>query len=281
MIFEPLSILHQEPINEALKRLLLPLSEYNFTTLYLFRNDDQYCFLRHPEGEHWVRGVSRNGEVFLMPLFHPSNWQDCVNFGRSLNAKYLFPITEEWSDELTAFRVRFDEDEADYCFDRESIQAYSGRHYDGQRNWVKRLLKTHKMRVEPYQEEFFGAADTIIEEWCHGKTNGCADASECREGIQLANKLGLQGYLFFADEKPVGLIFGEPLLNDMFLIHFAKAVNGCLGIYPYMYQELAKRLPNQYRWLNWEQDLGIEKLRMAKREYHPIRFSKKARLFVQ
>jgi hypothetical protein len=136
------------------------------------------------------------------------------------------------------------------------------------------------MRVEPYKDDLFEAADSIINGWLLSRANGIADVLECREGIQFSNRLGLQGFIFFSDEKPVGFIFGEPFPKGVFLLHFAKAVRGYPGIYQYMYQEVARRLPDQYRWMNWEQDLGIENLRAAKRAYHPARFFKKAKLYL-
>lgn len=279
MTFVPLSLNHQSVIEAACHRLALPINEYSFATLYLYRHGDKSEFLEESQGHHWVRGVSREGSVFLMPLFHPADWQRSIAFAKEVGAEYLYPICEAWTGELSQFRVVFDEAEADYCFDRETIQNYAGRRFDGLRNWVKRLLAAHTMRVEPYRVELFDDADAIITAWAHGRSSGIADAAECREGARLADRLGLQGYLFYAENIPVGLLLGESLLENMFVIHFAKAVTGYPGIYQYMYQVCAQQLSPQYRWLNWEQDLGIDRLRKAKMVYHPTSFSRKAKVY--
>ena len=216
-----------------------------------------------------------------MPLFHPTDWEESLSFAKEAVASYLFPICEAWTREISNHRIEFDEDEADYCFDRMTIQKYAGRHFDGVRNWVRRLLAAHTMRVEPYTVAHFEEAQAIITAWDQGRKNSLTDASQCREAAQLADRLRLEGYIFYAEDRAVGLLLGEPLLMDMFVIHFAKAVPGYPGIYQYMYAHLATRLSSQFRWLNWEQDLGIERLRKAKHVYRPTMFSWKAKVFVE
>jgi hypothetical protein len=64
----------------------------------------------------------------------------------------------------------------------------------------------------------------------------------------------------------------------MFAIHFEKANDRYKGVYQYINQEFAKTLPNYFKLVNREQDLGDEGLRQAKMTYRPSSFVKKYRV---
>ena len=61
------------------------------------------------------------------------------------------------------------------------------------------------------------------------------------------------------------------------MIHFEKAVLGenSKGVYQYINQAFASILPEKYKTVNREQDLGGPGLRQAKSSYHPLDFVRK------
>ena len=66
-------------------------------------------------------------------------------------------------------------------------------------------------------------------------------------------------------------------LGESFAIHFEKAVVGenSRGVYQYINQAFASILPEKYKTINREQDLGDPGLRQAKMSYNPLDFIKK------
>jgi len=58
-------------------------------------------------------------------------------------------------------------------------------------------------------------------------------------------------------------------------MHVLKASRFVPGLYQTLYREFLKREAQTCRFINMEQDLGIEGLRKAKLSYHPCAMVKK------
>ncbi len=93
--------------------------------------------------------------------------------------------------------------------------------------------------------------------------------------------LALCGGIYYADDEPAGFVIGEELNDETFVLHFAKARTRFKGVYQYLYNNFAKVLPPKYRYLNLEQDLNKENLRVFKSSYVPDVMVKKARVSVR
>jgi len=85
----------------------------------------------------------------------------------------------------------------------------------------------------------------------------------------MQSELGLTGAMAFADGKPAGFLLGEPLNDDTFTIHFAKADIRYKGIYQFLFSRFACDFCPDYEYMNLEQDLGNEGLRKTKVSYRP------------
>jgi hypothetical protein len=73
-------------------------------------------------------------------------------------------------------------------------------------------------------------------------------------------------------------VLGEELNEETFVLHFAKARTKFKGVYQFMFNNFAKILPPKYQYLNLEQDLDKENLRVFKSSYVPDVMLKKARV---
>ena len=85
------------------------------------------------------------------------------------------------------------------------------------------------------------------------------------------HELGLEGMLLRCNGEAVAMTLGSRLNEDTFDIHFEKALD-IDGAYPAINNGFAKYLREKYpevRFLNREDDMGIEGLRKAKLSYNP------------
>jgi hypothetical protein len=104
------------------------------------------------------------------------------------------------------------------------------------------------------------------------------DYAACLEALDRYEELILCGGIYYADREPAGIVLGEELNEETFVLHFAKARTKFKGIYQYMFNNFAKILPPKYKYLNLEQDLDKENLRIFKSSYVPDLMLKKARV---
>ena len=71
------------------------------------------------------------------------------------------------------------------------------------------------------------------------------------------------------DGKIVAVSTGEQLTDDTVVIHCERGDKKYMGVYNYINQEFAKSEWSDYKYINREEDLGIEGLRSSKMTYQP------------
>jgi len=272
---EPLNRSHQSLLTSRFQQLAVDLSEYSFANCYLFRHVHEYEVIVDEE-EIFLRGKTYDGKRYLMPTRDIRLIQE-TTLKRYLQSDvdFLFPIPEKWVTEKQKYSVTYLDQESDYIYDIEKIRNYPGRHLDGRRNLVHQFLNEYRAGALPLS----GDALQVLEKWTESNLSAeKTDDVACREAIALHQELGLTGRLYIIDGKPAGFIIGEALNEQMFVLHFAKADLSYKGIYQYMYQEFAQTIPENIKFLNWEQDLGIAGLQQSKNAYLPDRLLKKMRV---
>ena len=93
----------------------------------------------------------------------------------------------------------------------------------------------------------------------------------------------MEGLLLMDAGQILAMTLGSPLKEDTFDIHFEKALDIADGAYPAINWSFARYLREKYshlRFLNREDDIGLEGLRKAKLDYHPHHMVEKYRAFV-
>ena len=84
--------------------------------------------------------------------------------------------------------------------------------------------------------------------------------------------LELEGGLITVQGKPVAFSLGSLTTPECFNVHFEKAFADIQGSYPTIAREMARMVRERHpevKWLNREDDMGLEGLRKAKLSYYP------------
>jgi hypothetical protein len=280
MIAEKLVFQHKDILVPRLKAVRSPLSEYTFPNLYLFRENHDYEVMI--DKEIFIRGRSYDGRAYLMPTSDVRRIEIAYLKDLMHNVEFLFPIPEEW---LTAFDpaefdVTFAKGDADYVYTVEKMSTYRGRNLHKKRNLLKQFLELYTHNARPLTNDRLDEARFILNDWLamSEMKKDETDYGPCLEALDRYEELVLCGGIYYADNEPAGFVLGEELGPETFVLHFAKARTKFKGIYQYLFNNFAKILPPSYKYLNLEQDLDKENLRVFKSSYVPDVLLKKARV---
>jgi hypothetical protein len=160
---------------------------------------------------------------------------------------------------------------------------FKGRQYTRHRNHLNQFLSLYVPEDKPLSIKNSPDAMNILQEWQNdsGLTPDKTDFEQCSEALQKIPELALWGTIYYIENEPAGLIIGEELNVDTLCLHFAKASTKYHGIYEFMFNDTAKKLQSQYKYLNLEEDMGNKNLRRTKDSYGPELLLKKYRISIK
>jgi hypothetical protein len=280
MTVEKLELHHQALLSPRLNQVNTVISEYTFANLYLFRKNHDYEVIR--DGDIFIRGRSYDGYPYLMPTVdvRTLDLRDLKN--RMKDVDFLFPVPEDWLPVFSPdeFEIAFFEGDADYVYTVEKMSTYKGRRLHKKRNLLKQFLETYQHEALPLTNDRLEQARFVLTDWLTTTDREAheTDYGPCLEALDRYDELVLCGGIYYADNEPAGFVLGEELNEETYVLHFAKARRKFKGIYQYMFNNFAKILPPKYKYLNLEQDLEQENLRIFKSSYVPDVLIRKARV---
>ena len=186
-------------------------------------------------------------------------------------------LTERSREELElAFPGEFDYAQDpkffDYIYELEKLATLAGKKLHAKRNHINRFLENHPNWIfEPITTENLSACLAMAEEWARLRDEDDLDA--LNRAAKHFDALGLEGGLLRVDGRVIAFTIGEPLNSDTYIVHFEKAFSDIQGAYPMINREFARHIQtihSHIRYVNREEDLGIESLQRAKRSYYPV-----------
>jgi hypothetical protein len=278
---ETVDLKHHDCLTDRFHQMNLQISDYTFANVYLFRKISHYEFLTTDCGL-FISGQNKQEQRYIMPL---NDLRGCdIQTFRDLLGRQgcFFPIPEEWLSFFPGdkFVISCDDSESDYIYLTEKMANFKGRQYTRHRNHLHQFLSLYAPKDEPISTNNFQDAMRVLQEWQDdsGLAPDKTDFDQCHEALQNISGLALWGTIYYIDNQPAGFIIGEALNIDTFCLHFAKAFTKYHGIYEFMFNDTAKRLQSQYKYLNLEEDMGNKNLRRTKSSYGPELLLKKYRI---
>ena len=280
---EKLSLKHKDLLYQRLRNITVALSEFTFPNLYLFRKNHDYEVIL--DKEVFIKGRSYDEHIFLMPTMDVRTLKIAYLKEIMRDVDFLFPIPEEWLPAFKPdeFEITFAEGEADYLYTVEKMSTFAGRKLHKKRNLLKQFNERYAGKGLPLTNDRLDDARFVLNEWLMKAEMSAdeTDYSACLEALNRYEELVLCGGIYYADNEPAGIVIGEELNEETFVLHFAKARTAFKGAYQYMFNNFAKILPPKYKYLNLEQDLDQENLRIFKSSYVPDLMLKKARVHLK
>ncbi|MCI8593625.1 MAG: DUF2156 domain-containing protein [Oscillospiraceae bacterium] len=261
--------------------------EYNFTNLFAW--SDPYCQqVAQVEGCLAVHVTGSMGGCYLYPVGGDERAavaelrQDAAERDETFRMVCVLPEQRErlegWFSGCFAFEA--DRDGFDYLYDIERLCSLTGKKLHGKRNHINRFLEDNpQWSFEPITAANLTECIAMDERWYQENLGYDGDETLREDGVALRkcmahyDRMGLEGCLLRAGGRVVAFTMGEPMgESDTYDVHFEKAFSEVQGAYPMVNREFARwvreRHPN-IRYLNREDDMGVEGLRKAKESYYP------------
>ncbi len=245
----------------------------------------------------FVIGQEKNGEIAAVtfPVGEENNIYDAVEMlmkffsDKGKNACFM-NVTKDIEAKLNEwypgkFKIIYDRNNADYIYLAEKLSTFSGRKLHSKKNHCNHFIeefpdytfepitdenKKYCLRLEDRWNSDIDESKNVNEEQ---KLENEADYEERAISYALDHmkELGLTGGVLMAREKAVAFTIGEPLTKDTYVVHFEKAVESVQGAYPMICREYVSKViePQGYIYVNREEDLGVDGLRMSKMSYQP------------
>ncbi len=195
----------------------------------------------------------------------------------------LNAVEDSWAEELKGrygdvVSVEPLRDSYDYIYQREALERLHGKELKAKRNHVNKFLSEYPDYVyRPLTRGDFDECRKLAQLWreeVHHDNpwygNTIASEQEMIERIfQHWESLDMYGGVIVVEGRIVAFSCGGAVTEDTFDTMIEKADRNIDGAFNIINQEMAKHLPAQFRYINREEDMGLEGLRKSKLSYHP------------
>jgi hypothetical protein len=189
----------------------------------------------------------------------------------SVEERYIEYINANYPD---FFDISFNDSSSDYIYRRDLLANLTGKKFHSKRNHIAQFKKKYNWQYKPLSQADFDEI-ILLSTKIYNQKKGYTEKSEISEQFAINaflenyNALNLSGGVLYVDDKLIAFTIGEPINSETFGIHIEKADVDFHGSYAMINQCFAKTIPENYIYINREEDLGIKGLRKAKESYYP------------
>lgn len=180
----------------------------------------------------------------------------------------------EFLKKYNCYEIIPERDNFDYIYNREDLASLSGKKYHSKRNHISAFSKKYNWSYESLTPENKGEFLAFSDKWYEDKgieeDEGLrAEKKALREILGSDEGIEYKGAMIKVEDRVVAITLGSPINSFTFDIHYEKADKEFGTAYAIINREFAARELRDYKYINREDDLGIEGLRKAKLSYKP------------
>lgn len=177
------------------------------------------------------------------------------------------------------FRYHFDRDFFDYVYDIDALADLKGKRLQKKRNHINKFIQLHPdYAVEPITDENICRVQQLVDQWYRLRleeephSDFHMEQAALTKALRYRKELSMEGLLLTDGTQLLAMTMGSRLSRNTFDIHFEKALDRNDGAYTVINRDFARYLREKHpdvRYLNREDDMGLEGLRKAKLSYYP------------
>lgn len=292
LLFKQLEITDKELFSKYLSEYNFNTYEYSFTTLYLWR---KYCKVEYAvthntliikktqedKGTYFMQPIGYNEnnirEVISELIIYKNNHPEMKVLFRDIEESFINVLNDILNKDII---IKEDENNFDYIYSAEELANLSGKKYHSKKNHYNQFIKSYNVEIkEINDEEVMNDCFELSQRWFDKEKEKTSELVFELQGIKelLENKdyLRIDTIAVYVEGKIAGFSIGERVNNKMAIIHIEKCDPEYQGVYAYINRTFVMEKYSDLRYINREEDLGIEGLRKAKMSYNPSGFVKK------
>jgi Uncharacterized conserved protein len=286
VLFRPITVGDKEIITNYTLKSNFKNCDFSFSNMcsWRFLYDSEYAII---DGfliiRFWIEEKSRL--VYMYPIGVGDTVkvirmieEDSIANGHPL---LLLGVTNDTREEIDkVFGKEFvyikERNYFDYIYRREDLVTLTGKKYQSKRNHINKFINRYTYEYKTLTGELVSQCLELGEKWYNtNKTDEDRKAlgneqRSMKYALEHFNELGITGGAILVDGNIIAFTYGSPINGETFGVHVEKADINYEGAYAIINKEFASRIPEQYEYINREEDLGIPGLRKSKMSYNPV-----------
>ncbi len=206
-------------------------------------------------------GTAEKKKEFLS-WFIDKKSNDCILCNISQRDKNF--LEEHFGGALPLKAVR--EDFA-YIYSKAEQLEMSGKKYKNMKRSLRKVKRGHEWVAQLINSTNFNDVRLILQNWIDNTLADCYDVKSVDLAVNNFFDLKMFGIILYRDGSPLGFAMGSFTDNSTFDLNISKTLVPNIDII--LRNELFKLLPENVMYIDQEDDMGIEGLRIHKTQLVP------------
>lgn len=265
-------------------------SESSFATMYMWQH---YANVKYSIENDTIFSIykNRNGNYSsFMPYGKKRNSLDTIKklieLYNELNSPLIINLcTEDFVDFIKnncSYKIKVTEqrNSFDYVYYTQELIELKGKKFHSKKNHINTFTKKYPYEYVRYNNEMKHSCiefckNVLVQHYGMDENAYKTELFSITKTFDNLDDLNLKCGLLTLDDKIIALSVGERLNNEYALIHIEKADYNYRSSYSVINNLFLKNEFSDTIYVNREEDMGIEGLRIAKKSYNPCKMIKK------
>lgn len=264
------------------------LLSHSFCTLILWKETLKLSI--HLEEDFFVVKYETNGEnSYFFPCGNDEKKRQFIDSMLGTKDFAMYYMAEEDKQFVEKYyngrlQTEYDRGGCEYIFDRAGHVLLKGKTYAKIRYEQNHLLSSYEVRSIPMTPEMEGQVLEIIEEWEQEHQlhhAGEDDYEVAKSALKYFNEMQFIGNLVYVNDIPYAIAIGGEITEDTFGIQIAKTRSQIGGLMFYLLHKCFELIPARYLYINGDDDMNVEGIRIHKKKMKPCRMNEVWKVFWQ
>ncbi len=288
--FEKLSLGHKDLLQAIANNF--PSSDFNFAGLFTWDIDDSVSvsslndnlvicsadYLTHERFYSFIGNHKIDETIRSLMDFAKQN-------GESPTLRLIPETVAQNIQQTTEYSVNEDRDNHDYIYAVSDWAQLKDGKFANKRRVLNKFLREHGGAVTEKELDLTDTQvqrdiESVVTRWAESRGKQPDDVADeliaIKKALEHHRVLSLRAFGVYHDSQLIAFTIFEVLPGEVAIGHFEKADAHFEGVFVYLKHVHAKYLAGAgVRFINTEQDLGIEGQRKSKESLHPAAYIKK------